>query len=106
MQSDGYARCASPTTPYMGTQGTSGLKIYEHNIASTGLTEGAAKDEGLKVETVTITDHYRPEFMPTFEEVTLKVVYEQDSRRMLGAGHFKVDMTQSAVGMHTESDDD
>lgn len=86
----------SPTTPYMGTQGTSGLKIYEHNIASTGLTEGAAKDEGLKVETVTITDHYRPEFMPTFEEVTLKVVYEQDSRRMLGAQVIsKVDMTQS-----------
>ena len=78
----------------MGTQGTSGLKIYEHNIASTGLTEGAAKDEGLKVETVTITDHYRPEFMPTFEEVTLKVVYEQDSRRMLGAQVIsKADMT-------------
>ncbi|MDZ4910848.1 NADH oxidase, partial [Clostridium perfringens] len=50
----------------------------------------------LKVETVTITDHYRPEFMPTFEEVTLKVVYEQDSRRMLGAQVIsKVDMTQS-----------
>ncbi|EHB65735.1 FAD-dependent oxidoreductase [Paenibacillus lactis] len=84
------------TTPYMGTQGTSGLKIYEHNIASTGLTEGAAKDEGLQVEAVTITDHYRPEFMPTSESVTLKVVYETETRRVIGAQVIsKADLTQS-----------
>jgi len=84
------------TTPYMGTQGTSGLKIYEHNIASTGLTEGAAKDEGLQVEAVTITDHYRPEFMPTSESVTLKVVYEAETRRVIGAQVIsEADLTQS-----------
>jgi len=84
------------TTPYMGTQGTSGLKIYEHNIASTGLTEGAAKDEGLQVEAVTITDHYRPEFMPTSESVTLKVVYETETRRVIGAQVIsEADLTQS-----------
>lgn len=84
------------TTPYMGTQGTSGLKIYEHNIASTGLTQGAAKDEGLQVEAVTITDHYRPEFMPTSESVTLKVVYETETRRVIGAQVIsKADLTQS-----------
>jgi hypothetical protein len=34
--------------------------------------------------------------MPTFEEVTLKVVYEQETRRMLGAQVIsKADMTQS-----------
>ncbi|OOC63838.1 FAD-dependent oxidoreductase [Paenibacillus ihbetae] len=84
------------TTPYMGTQGTSGLKIYEHNIASTGLTEGAAKEEGLQVEAVTITDHYRPEFMPTSESVTLKVVYEAETRRVIGAQVIsEADLTQS-----------
>lgn len=85
-----------PTTEYMGTQGTSGLKIYNHNIASTGLTEGACADEKLNVDTVTITDHYRPEFMPTSESVTLKVVFEKDSRRMVGAQIIsEVDLTQS-----------
>ena len=85
-----------PTTEYMGTQGTSGLKIYNHNIASTGLTEGACRDEKLDVDTVTITDHYRPEFMPTSESVTLKVVFEKDSRRMVGAQIISdVDLTQS-----------
>ncbi|WP_438348771.1 FAD-dependent oxidoreductase [Paenibacillus sp. FA6] len=84
------------TIPYMGTQGTSGIKIYEDNIAATGLTELAAKEEGLQVETVSITDHYRPDFMPNAESVTLKVVFEKDSRRILGAQLMsKVDLTQS-----------
>ncbi|KAF6598240.1 NADH oxidase, partial [Paenibacillus sp. EKM208P] len=54
-----------PTIAYMGTQGTSGIKIYEDNIAGTGMTEAAAMDEGMTVEAVTIEDSYRPEFMPT-----------------------------------------
>ncbi|OAB47636.1 FAD-dependent oxidoreductase [Paenibacillus antarcticus] len=84
------------TIPYMGTQGTSGIKIYEDNIAATGLTELAALEEGLQVETVSMTDHYRPEFMPTSESVTLKVVFEKDTRRIVGAQLMsKVDLTQS-----------
>jgi len=74
-----------PRTKYMGTQGTSGIKIYEHCIASTGLTEGSAKEAGLIYGTATLTDNYRPEFMPTYEAVTVKIVYEKESRRLLGA---------------------
>ncbi|WP_042202410.1 FAD-dependent oxidoreductase [Paenibacillus camerounensis] len=84
------------TIPYMGTQGTSGIKIYEDNIAGTGLTEEAAKAEGMEVESVMITDNYRPEFMPTVEEVQLKVVYARGTRRILGAQIMsKMDLTQS-----------
>ncbi|KAA2301682.1 NADH oxidase, partial [Clostridioides difficile] len=74
-----------PTTPYMGTQGTSGIKIYEQNIAGTGMTETSAADEGLIVESVVLEDSYRPEFMPTAEKLLLKVVYEQATRRIVGA---------------------
>lgn len=85
-----------PTVKYLGTQGTSGIKIYDYNIASTGLTETAALAAGLNVKNVTITENYRPEFMPTFERVTLKVVYEADSGRIVGAQVLsKVDLTQS-----------
>ncbi|TKJ91019.1 NADH oxidase [Paenibacillus sp. CFBP13512] len=85
-----------PTNEYMGTQGTSGIKIYEDNIAGTGMTETAAREAGLNVETSTMHDHYRPEFMPTHETVTLKVVYEKETRRILGAQLMsKVDLTQS-----------
>ncbi|WP_025693267.1 FAD-dependent oxidoreductase [Paenibacillus zanthoxyli] len=86
----------SNTIPYMGTQGTSGIKIYEDNIAGTGLTETAAKNEGIDAEAVMITDNYRPEFMPTFEAVQLKVVFERCTRRILGAQIMsKADLTQS-----------
>lgn len=73
------------TARYMGTQGTSGIKIYEHNIASTGLTEVTAKDHGIEYDTVTIKENWRPEFMPTYSEVILKVVYAKENRQVLGA---------------------
>lgn len=85
-----------PTTKYLGTQGTSGLKIYDLNLASTGLTEGAAADEKIHAEAVTVNDAYRPEFMPTAETVMLKVVYDKENRRLLGAQIMsKVDLTQA-----------
>lgn len=86
----------APMVKYLGTQGTSGIKIYDYNIASTGMTETAALAAGLNVKKVTIVDNYRPEFMPTYEPVTLKVVYEADSGRIVGAQVMsKVDLTQS-----------
>ncbi len=84
------------TTPYMGTQGTSGIKIYHWNISSTGLTEEAAVLSGLEVTSVTAVDNYRPEFMPSFEEVKLKLVFEKESRRVVGAQIIsEVDLTQT-----------
>lgn len=86
----------NPTMAYMGTQGTSGIKIYEQNIAGTGLTEAAAAAAGLDVEAVTIEDHYRPEFMPTAEKVLIKVIYEKQSRRIVGAQLMsEAELTQS-----------
>ncbi len=74
-----------PTLKYLGTQSTSGIKIYEHNIAATGLTEeGANRVEGLDVASVTITENDRPEFMPTYEAATITLVYDKTTRRVLG----------------------
>ncbi len=85
-----------PTVKYLGTQATSGIKIYDYNIASTGLTETAALAAGLNVKNVTIEDNYRPEFMPTYEKVTLKVVYKADTGVIVGAQIMsKADLTQS-----------
>ena len=85
-----------PKIAYMGTQGTSGIKIYEENIATTGLTETAALDMGMDVKSVTIKEHDRPEFMPTYEDVTLKVVYDAKTRRIIGAQLIsRADLTQS-----------
>lgn len=85
-----------PTLKYIGTQGTSGIKIYDYSISSTGLTEARAKEEGIDIKTVTIEDTNRPMFMPEYYDLTLKVVYESDSRKILGAQIIsKTDLTQS-----------
>ena len=74
-----------PTLKYMGTQGTSGIKIYEHNIASTGMTELIAKHTtNYNVESVIFEDNFRPEFMPTNASAKLKLVFDADTRRILG----------------------
>lgn len=86
----------NPTLKYMGTQGTSGIKIYDLCIASTGLTEEEAKKTtSLNVSSVTAIDNYRPEFMPTFEEAKLTLVYDKDSRKVVGGQIIsKIDLTQ------------
>lgn len=85
-----------PTLKYMGTQGTSGIKIYEQNIASTGLTENMAKaTTSMNISSAILTDNYRPEFMPTYEPATIKIVFDADSRRVIGGQIIsKVDLTQ------------
>lgn len=86
----------NPTLKYMGTQGTSGIKIYDQCIASTGLTEEVAKNTSdFDVDSVIVRDNYRPEFMPTFEEATLKLIFDKNSRKILGGQIIsKTDLTQ------------
>lgn len=85
-----------PTLKYMGTQGTSGIKIYEKCIASTGLTEEVAKaTTKMKVASVSLTDNYRPEFMPTYLPATVKLVFDKDTRRVIGGQIISdIDLTQ------------
>ncbi|MGO2101368.1 FAD-dependent oxidoreductase [Vagococcus salmoninarum] len=86
-----------PTLAYRGTQGTSGLHLFGVNIGSTGVTEESAKVLGLNVKATYMEDNYRPEFMPTTENVQMKLVFEADSHVILGAQLMsKYDITQSA----------
>ena len=85
-----------PTLKYMGTQGTSGIKIYEKCIASTGLTEEVAKaTTKMNVGSVELNDNYRPEFMPTYLPATVKLVFDKDTRRVIGGQIISdIDLTQ------------
>ncbi|MBU0996796.1 MAG: FAD-dependent oxidoreductase [Firmicutes bacterium] len=85
-----------PTIKSLGTQGTSGIQIYEYSISSTGLTEIVAKEMNINYGTVTIKDNDRPEFMPEYVEVMLKIVFDKDSRQLLGGQILsKKDVTQN-----------
>lgn len=85
-----------PKLRYMGTQGTSGIKIYDYNIASTGMTEEVAKaTTDYEVASVILEENHRPEFMPTFEKTLVKLVFDQKSRRILGGQLIsKYDLTE------------
>ncbi|WP_252312104.1 FAD-dependent oxidoreductase [Sinobaca sp. H24] len=85
-----------PVLAHPGTQGTSGLKIYEHQMASTGLTEMAAKQAGFDTGTAVVEDDYRPAFMPDNAVIKLKIVYDTKTHRLLGAQVIsEADFTQS-----------
>ncbi|USS84989.1 FAD-dependent oxidoreductase [Fructilactobacillus myrtifloralis] len=82
---------------YMGTQSSSGLKLYDRTYVSTGLTMAAAKAQGIKARQVLVEDNYRPEFMLTTESVLMSLVYDPDSRRILGGSLTSMyDVSQSA----------
>jgi NADPH-dependent 2,4-dienoyl-CoA reductase/sulfur reductase-like enzyme len=82
---------------YRGTQSTSGLHLFGYNIGSTGVTVGSAPQFGLSVRSVLLKDNYRPEFMPSTEEVYMQLVYEQGTNRIVGGQVMsKYDITQSA----------
>ncbi|WP_367377016.1 FAD-dependent oxidoreductase [Levilactobacillus cerevisiae] len=86
-----------PTVKYMGTQSSSGLALYGRTIVSTGLTLAAAKQQGIKADQVIVEDNYRPEFMPTTEPVLMSLVYDPESKRILGGSLMsKYDVSQSA----------
>lgn len=85
------------TMKYAGTQGTIGVRLFDYVIAATGLTIRQARKLGIAAETVTVTDNYRPEFMPSTAPVTMTLVWDKNSRVILGGQLMsKHDISQSA----------
>ena len=82
---------------YRGTQSTSGLHLFGWNIGSTGVNVGSAPHFGLDVRSVYVVDNHRPEFMPTYEKIYMKLVYEVGTNRIVGGQVMsKYDCTASA----------
>lgn len=70
----------------LGVQGSNGISIFGLNMVSTGLTEEKAKRFGFNPAVTEITDQQKAGFMEHGNyDVTLKIVYDKDSRLVLGA---------------------
>jgi NADPH-dependent 2,4-dienoyl-CoA reductase/sulfur reductase-like enzyme len=65
--------------------GTNAICVFENNLASTGLSEAAARTAGLDVASSFIEDADRPEFMNDFGVTRIKLVYEREGFRLVGA---------------------
>jgi NADPH-dependent 2,4-dienoyl-CoA reductase/sulfur reductase-like enzyme len=72
------------TVKHPGTNATSSIKVFNYNISTTGLTKNEAIKRGINAESITVTDNHLLEFMDGSKETTLTVVYDIDSRRVIG----------------------
>jgi NADPH-dependent 2,4-dienoyl-CoA reductase/sulfur reductase-like enzyme/rhodanese-related sulfurtransferase len=73
---------------YSGAAGTSVVKIFEATAAMTGLTERAAREAGLDVGVAVIHKDHHAGYYPGAKEVSLQLVYERKTARLLGAQAF------------------
>lgn len=86
-----------PKIKYMGTQSTSGLKLYDLNMASSGLTALHAKELGIDADSITMIDNFRPEFMSSTEPILMSITWECSTERILGIQlQSRYDISQSA----------
>jgi len=68
-----------------GVQGSNAIHVFGLTLCSTGMTEEVARRQGFDAGTVTVNEWLKPEFMPENDKVTLKIVWDKKSRRILGA---------------------
>lgn len=68
-----------------GILGSLVLKYFDYTVSLTGLTEIQAKESGFNVVTTTITKYDKSYYMPSANKITLKMIADSDSQRILGA---------------------
>ena len=76
--------CGIPSV-YRGAQGSSVLKLFDMTAASTGLSERAARAAGYDCASVLLFSPDHATYYPGARNMTLKVTYERDTGRILGA---------------------
>lgn len=70
---------------YLGSQGSSVIKIFDMTAATTGIKEAAAKKSGLDVDTVILSPMNHAGYYPGGTVMVMKIVFEKASYRLLGA---------------------
>lgn len=68
-----------------GIVGSAVVKSFDLTIAHTGLPEKWAKSAGFDPDSVTIEAPSRAEYMPGHEPIHVKLVFERETQRLLGA---------------------
>lgn len=73
---------------YRGAMGTSVVKVFEATAAMTGLSERAAREANLDVGVAVLHKDHHASYYPGGRELSLKLIYERASHRLLGAEAF------------------
>ena len=70
---------------YHGSQGSSVIKLFDMTAAATGLNETNAKKAGIDADAVILSPMSHAGYYPGGKVMTMKVVFEKESFRLLGA---------------------
>lgn len=76
--------CGTPL-PSIGVQGSNGICIYGYNMVSTGLNMRESVRAGFKPIYTEYEDLQKPAFMKNNQKVKIRIIYDKDTRRILGA---------------------
>lgn len=97
---------------YPGALGSSVVKVFEATAASTGLTKKAAREAGFDIGVAVLHKDHHASAFPGGKELTLQLVYERSTRKLLGAQAFgvagvdkRIDVCAMALQQHATLDD-
>jgi len=82
--------CGGNST-YKGSQGSSVIKIFDMTVAATGINETAAKAAGIAYDKVVLSPMSHAGYYPGARIMTLKVIFEKGTQKILGAQIFGFD---------------
>ena len=77
--------CGIKNSIYKGFSGTSVVKVFDLTAASTGIKESAAKSAGIDFDKVILSPLSHAGYYPGGKVMTMKVLFEKKSFRILGA---------------------
>ena len=70
---------------YKGTQGSAVIKVFDMTVASTGINEKTAERLGLNYDKIFLWQSGHASFYPGSEFMSVKVVFDKDNGKILGA---------------------
>ena len=76
---------AGMNTKFFGVLGTGILKLFDLTIGKTGFNEKQAKEAGFDPVSIIVEEQDRPHFMPGMGALTIRLVADRGTRRLLGA---------------------
>ena len=71
---------------FIGTLGSSGIRLFGLEAGRTGITENEAKENHIDYSTVFIKDKNHTDYVPSSQtDLWVKLIYEKNTRKILGA---------------------
>ena len=97
---------------FLGVAGTAAIKVFDFNVARTGLSETQAREAGYEVVTSLVPNYDHATYYPGYKEITVKLIAEKKTGRLLGGQAVgpgdtakRIDVVATAISFGASVDD-